>query len=216
MKYDHIMFDLDGTLMDTSKGVLKSVQHTIDMLGLPTISQDLLKKFIGPPIEKSFEEYMGLSSGRAAEAAAIFRKVYPEMYLYEAEFYKNMEKLIADLKNAGAVISVATYKRESYTCKLLKHFNIYDTFDHVIGSDDAGKMTKTDIINKCISLSNVDRSKAVMIGDTKHDAASAQEAAVDFIAVTYGFGFKNDSDVNEYENIFVCDDVDSLNSFLMT
>lgn len=214
MKYQHVMFDLDGTLMNTSEGILKSVKHTIKSLSLPDVSNETLKKFIGPPIEKSFEEYIGLTKKDAAEAAAVFRRVYPDLYLYEASFYDGIENLLLSLKKSGIKISVATYKRGSYTSKLLKQFNVYETFDYVVGSDDEGKLTKTDIINKCVDLSGISKNQTVMIGDTKHDAISSRETGIDFIAVTYGFGFKTQEDTKDYSPVCVCDSVNEVSMFL--
>lgn len=195
----HVIFDLDGTLFDTSEGILKSIKYTLAQLEVPLPSEEIQKKFIGPPIEKSFEKIMGFSKDKAKEAASIFRKAYPSLYLYDAEIYDGIESIIDEMREKNIVLSVATYKRESYTKKLLEHFSFYDKFDYVFGSDDEGKMTKLDIINMCIDKSGIDRNNTVMIGDTVHDALAAKAAKIKFIAVTYGFGFKSKNDLNGIE-----------------
>lgn len=206
----HIIFDLDGTIFDTSEGILKSIKHTLNFLEIKLPSEELLKKFIGPPIEKSFEEIMNFSKNQAREAAVIFRKVYPRLYLLDAFIYNGFEKMIDEFRKKNIVLSVATYKRESYTLKLLNHFNLYDKFDFVFGSDNEGKLIKTDIVNMCIIKSGVNKEETIMVGDTIHDLLAAKMLNIGFIAVTYGFGFKTEKDVSGYDCIAVCNNVDEL------
>lgn len=210
MMIKHIIFDLDGTLFDTSEGIINSIKYTLTQLAVPLPPEEIQKKFIGPPIEKSFEEFMGFSKNKAEEAASIFRKAYPSLYLYDAKIYDGVERIIDEMRDKNIVLSIATYKRESYTKKLLEHFALYDKFDFVAGSDDAGKMTKLDIINLCIDKSGVSKENTVMIGDTVHDALAAKAAEIGFIAVTYGFGFKSEKDLHEIECIKMISNTNEL------
>jgi phosphoglycolate phosphatase len=107
-----------------------------------------------------------------------------------------MEELFSSLCELSVKPAVATYKREDYALKLLKHFGFGRYTDIMHGADDKNVLKKCDIIEMCINESGVkDRSRIVMVGDTDGDRVGAERAGVDFIGVTYGFGYKTREDV---------------------
>lgn len=195
-KYKLVLFDLDGTLMDTSKGVLEAVKYTIKTMNLSALPDDLIKSFIGPPIEVSFEKYYHLPSEKVEEAAKTFREIYKKKFLFNAEIYPGMVEVLVKIRNLGYKVGVATNKRESYTLKLLEHFDLKKRFDIIYGSDEKGRLGKKEIISKCMEEAGVNAAETVMLGDTDSDAGAAETLGVDFIAVTYGFGYRNNNDVS--------------------
>jgi len=214
-RYKAVIFDMDGTLFDTREGIVDTLKHTINKLKLPMLSDDLLSEFVGPPIQNSFTKHFGFSSSQAQEATNIFREHYGKNNLLKAKPYCGISKLMNNLSRQNLKIGIATYKREDYTLTLLKHFNIYKFCDSVCGSDYKNTFTKTDIMQNCLNQLNIrDCSEAVMVGDSKYDAISAAELGIDFIGVTYGFGFKNESDVSEHKNVAYAKDVNTLDELL--
>ncbi|MBR1909325.1 MAG: HAD hydrolase-like protein [Lachnospiraceae bacterium] len=200
--FDAVIFDLDGTLLDTSEGIFRSVCHVIDTLGLPKLSDDVMRTFIGPPIQKSFARIYGMSGEDSARAAGLFRDRYKETDLLLAKPYDGIFEAIRELKGAGVKTAVATYKRQDYAEKILNHFGFDRVCDVMCGSDFEGVLSKRDIIENAINgLGIYDRSRIVMVGDSDNDAIGAEEIDVSFIGVTYGFGFESAKDVNGYKNI---------------
>jgi phosphoglycolate phosphatase len=112
------------------------------------------------------------------------------------------------------MLAVATLKREDYAIDILKHFGLAGFYNIICGSDHESKMSKADVLLKCIGLLKAERSDCVLIGDTVHDAIGAQQAEIDFLAVTFGFGFKDPSDVAAYPTVGVCDSAAALQKFL--
>lgn len=200
-KYQAVLFDLDGTLMDTSEGILSSVKYTIDVMGFEPIDDDYFETFIGPPIQHTLQRIYHLDDATRDKAAAVFREHYSTVDLCKAKLYDGVLETLSELKQKGIKIAVATYKREDYTTKLLDEFGISPYCDWIQGSDFAGKLTKADIIELCLQKLNVDKSKVLMVGDTEHDMIGAQNAGVDFLAVTFGFGFH---DSREYGSAASC------------
>ena len=197
--YDAAVFDLDGTLFDTSEGVVNSVRYAVKTLKLPELSEEVMRSFIGPPIQNSFARLYGFDEKEAAGAAAIFRDRYKERDLFLAKPYEGMSDTIKTLRENGVLCAVATYKRQDYTERLLEHFGFDKIFDKICGSDFEGKLTKKDIIeNAAKSLGITDMNRAVMIGDTVSDISGAAAVGIPFIAVTYGFGFKEEKDIKDY------------------
>lgn len=212
-KYKHVIFDLDGTIMDTSSGVLMSIEKVMKQMHYKSLTSTIMKKFIGPPIEVSFKEIAGMDDNETAKAAALFRKLYAEEYLMNALIYNGISELLLDCAYRGVQCSIATYKRETYTHKLMSGFKLDSKFNRIYGSDDAGKLTKSDIIKLCINKSGISEPDTVMVGDTTSDAKSAKECNIDFIAVTYGFGFKPDQTIN-YPYVAVCNTANEIKDFL--
>ena len=101
-----LLFDLDGTLLDTSKGIGASLQYTLKQLGLKTIPDNELQRFIGPPIQLSLAESYGLSKEEADAGAAIFRRHYSEESLLFANYYDGIEDTLTKLKARGVMMGV--------------------------------------------------------------------------------------------------------------
>ena len=113
------------------------------------------------------------------------------MDLCKAKLYDGVLETLSKLKQRGVKVAVATYKREDYAAKILDVFRITPYCDWIQGSDFAGKLSKADIIELCLQKLNVDKSKVLMVGDTEHDMIGAQNAGVNFLAVSFGFGFND-------------------------
>ena len=190
-RYDLAVFDLDGTLLDTRGGVLSAVKYTIKEFGYEMPDEDTLRTFIGPPVQEGFSRVYGLSGPILQEIATVFRNFYSTKTLLEAELYDGMIELFEAMRARGIMPAVATYKREDYALTLLRHFGFDRYTDIMFGGDHENKLKKRDIIEKCINTAGVkDLSRVVMIGDTEYDAVGARDIGVDFIGVSYGFGYK--------------------------
>ena len=201
-KYKALLFDLDGTLLDTSEGIISSVKYAIECTGLESLSDDKIKSFIGPPIQNTFRKFYNLNDEETSKISAIFRERYSTVDLLKAKLYDSVLETLEILKNEGYVIGIATYKREDYAKKIVEYFGISQFCDVIEGSDFAGKLTKADIINTCIDKLGVSKNEILMIGDTESDKIGAENAGVDFLPVTYGFGFiGNDFSCCSFKNI---------------
>ena len=189
--YDLMIFDLDGTLMDTSEGILSAVKYTVDKCDLPKLTEEKIKTFIGPPIQDSFRKEYGLTVEKANEVAAVFRDRYKDCDLMKAVPYEDMVDTLKGLKDLGCKLGVATNKREDYALKLLDSFGLLSLFDAAFGSDMEGRLKKADIIELCIEKTSChDRDRVALVGDTAGDLEGAKKAGIHFIAATYGFGFR--------------------------
>lgn len=205
MKIQNAIFDLDGTLLDTTEGVLQSVNYAISTLQFPKLPQDELLTFIGPPIQNSFISHYGCDEQTAQQAAEIFRDYYKNTALLLAKPYEGIYEMCEGLRNRNIRMAVATYKREDYALTLLKHFHFDEYCNPMHGADNGNKLKKEDIVILCQKEMGGTNANSVLIGDTNHDARGAYEAKTPFIAVTYGFGFKNSKDCKDYPNIGIAD-----------
>lgn len=209
--YKYILFDLDGTLLDTTQGVIDAVKITITQYGFSMPSDEILKSFVGPPMQKSMAETFNLDKETALQVANDFRANYKKYSLYKAELYTDVIEMFEKLCNKGFKIAIATNKSHENAEGIIKHFGLDKYCDFYMGSDLTGKLTKADIVEKCIEVLNADKKQTVLIGDSEFDLIGAKQAGIDFLGVTYGFGFKNPEEVqgNQFFN-----NVKALTDFL--
>lgn len=197
----NVIFDLDGTLLDTRAGILESAQYAAQQLGYPDLPYEEWLTFVGPPIQQSFVNHYGCDTEKAQHAANIFRDYYKTKALLKAEPYDGIFDLCKKLKDNGVRMAVATYKREDYALMLLRHFGFDQYCAPMHGADNNNILRKEDIVLLCQKEMGAGKENSVLIGDTEHDAIGAVKADTPFLAVTYGFGFKNEHDILKYPHI---------------
>lgn len=212
MEYQAILFDLDGTLLDTCEGVLQSVKETEAHFGLPPLTDAEYAKFYGPPMKQSMMRYHGLNDAQADEATAYFRMRYKTANLLMASRYPQEIETLAALKKRGYRMGVATYKRTDYAVDILRHFGLAPFFEVIEGDTEASDRTKADIIRIAARALSADSASVVMVGDTTGDSEGAAAAGADFIAVTYGYGFTPDGE--KPKHAAVCNSFPELLSIL--
>lgn len=188
MRYNHILFDLDGTLTDPGVGITKSVQYALRKFGIEE-ECDALKSFIGPPLQVSFREQYGFTEEQATEAIAYYREYFSEHGIFENEMYPDMQESLKSLLEAGCTLHVATSKPTVFAERILRHFDIMSCFKSVAGSFlDGIRSDKSEIIAHVLHEQGIAASDAIMIGDRKHDLIGASNNGIASIGVTYGYG----------------------------
>lgn len=211
MALSAVLFDLDGTLIDTSPGIFKCVNKALEEMQFPTLGEDLLGRYVGPPIYDAFRSVSGLGVADAQEAERRYRKEYAITGVHEVQIYPGIRELVTLLHAKGIKLGVSTLKRENMALIGLQEFGVLEYFDCVAGTHEGIKRTKADIIRLTLEkLGCTCPEEAVLIGDTFYDAAGAQEAGVKFIAVSFGFGFKKEEDLAGYPNIGLAHSADEV------
>ena len=102
-KYSLVILDLDGTILNTSKGIFDSIKYVIKSMNLENLDENTLKKFVGPPVVDSFQKYCGLNKDKAMEATKLYRNYYWEKGMFEANIYDGIEEFINILKNNNII-----------------------------------------------------------------------------------------------------------------
>ena len=206
-----VLWDMDGTLFDTKRGIEMAVRETLDTVGLPQIKDEEVEDFIGPPIQFGFRDICKLPMEEALKAADVFRKYYREKgYVTECDPYPDLLERLKDLKEKGFHNAVCTLKKQDMAERIIRNFGMGELFDSIVGTDALDSIKKHDTIRITAERFGIDVSEAVLIGDTEFDSLGAEKAGSLFIGVTYGFGFKSDADVNEYPNIGTASSVNEV------
>ena len=195
-KYDLVIFDLDGTLLDTSEGIFGSVRYAEQKLGLLSAAEEQLKVFLGPPPKEMYQKVYQLDEKTALEATQYHREYGREKAIYQAKVYPNMLECLQQLKKQGIKLAVATLKSQDIAETILNHFGLAQYFDCIIGMDGKEGLKKSEIIRKVMEKTLIS-DKVLMVGDSIYDLQGAKEAEVEFLGVLYGFGLKEESELKK-------------------
>lgn len=208
-----IIFDMDGTLADTSPGIFDSIRHVAKEMGfkIPT-DEELMQSSTGR-LGDDFKGLWGINQETVNKALMMFAQYYEETGYLKSALYPGMKELLMDLRNAGHILSVATMKLEDCAIDQAKTWGISDLFDSINGADLFGKLTKTDLMERSMMSAQASPHESVMIGDTGNDLAGALNCGMRFIAVTYGFGFTREYCVSK--GIEFAENSDGLRKLLL-
>jgi len=190
--YTAILFDLDGTIVDSAPGITASLAYTFETLGLPVPTPSELLRFVGPPILDSFRDLAGFSAEQSEEALAIYRPHYLESGVYDATVYEGVPEVLRAIHAAGVPLSLATSKPELPATLILEHFSLAAQFDIITGaSADEVRSAKADVVAEAIvrlTAFGADLSNPVMVGDREHDVHGAAAHGIPTIFVEWGYG----------------------------
>ncbi len=194
MKYQYILFDLDGTLTDPVVGITKSVQYALNYFGIKEDNLDHLRCFIGPPLRDAFMEYYHFSEEQAEQAVQKFREYFIPSGIYENEVYPGIRDMLETLEDMGRTLIVATSKPIEFADKVLEHFKLRKYFSFIAGSTlQEGRTKKNEVLAYCLDECRlVDMSDLVMVGDRKYDILGAKEFGIQTIGVLYGHGTREE------------------------
>ena len=191
--FETVLFDLDGTLAKSAPGVLDCVVTTLQHMNKPVPDPETLRKFIGPPLCHSFMEFCGMTRQEADLGLAHYREIYLNGGIYNNSTFEGVPQLLAELKENGIKLCIATSKPEPLAHIVLEHLEIAPFFHFVAGADlEERKSSKMQLIQKGLAHCDTNPKNAVMIGDTQFDALGAQQAGTHFIGVLYGYGTKQE------------------------
>ncbi|HOO22709.1 MAG TPA: HAD hydrolase-like protein [Clostridia bacterium] len=190
MKLKYLLFDLDGTLIDSSRCIFKVYTDIFNELGIPLPDDRTMQTFIGPPIEEVIVKYY---DGDPKKVCDRFREIYATVDLAATNsVFEGVREMLSALKNDGYVMCVATTKFYVFAEKILNILGIRDYFDLVQGSNaKAGIVGKSAVINALFNA-GVEKDRCLLIGDTVFDVEGAEEIGIPVAIVRYGFGREKD------------------------
>ncbi|MEI6100594.1 MAG: HAD hydrolase-like protein [Eubacteriales bacterium] len=214
MKYENVLFDFDGTLADSSKIILPCIENAYRQLGMPVPSDNILRKFIGPPLQESFQ-IIGMPDELIERAVSIYRQTFNNNKFEDMLLFDGIRDLLLALQNAGTRLAVASVRIEDKLQEICMQLGLDNYFEKVCGRvDTEGVLTKADVVRRSLEMLGNPAGRTVLIGDSKFDEEGAEEMGIDFIAVLYGFGFVEKADVRK--SVFIADSAGSLADYLFT
>lgn len=191
-----ILFDLDGTIINSEEGITKCVQYALRAYGIDEPDRKKLLCFIGPPLDPVFREKYGMTEEEAWQAVEKYRERFDVEGIFECCLYDGVRDAIIRLKEKDYVLALASSKPETACRRILEHFLLTPYFDEVVGSTLDGRIsTKEEVLEELgrrMADWQISRDEMCLIGDTKYDAAGAKAFGIRCIGVSYGFGTREE------------------------
>ena len=187
----HFCFDLDGTLVDSSKTIFEATAHSLVKLGIDfNVDENLFALKIGKHFNDIFEAF-NISVPDFDQFIMIYKENYFEQIKYSS-LYPGVEETLEELKNCGLKISLLTTKGQDQAEKIIEHFNLSKYFNLIMGRRDgiAHKPSPEPLQMICKELS-VDLKNTVMVGDTELDIQCGKNAGSFTCGVSYGYRTKD-------------------------
>jgi phosphoglycolate phosphatase len=188
-KINHILFDLDGTLVDSSDAIRASLVHALQGLGLEFPAGSAIGTLIGTPLLDIFRDRFSVTGEPAERAIARYREHYDDHAQAGTRVYDLVPETLETLRGSGIGLFVATVKPSPIADKVLRDMGLWPYFEGIAGSSmDHARRDKSEIIRHALQRFGLDADHSVMVGDRAQDIGGARSNGLHAVAVTYGFG----------------------------
>lgn len=215
IKYTTVLFDLDGTIIDSGEGVTNSVSYALERLGVEVKEKCALTRFIGPPLVYSFKNFYGFDEETTTKAISLYREYYTDKGITEGYIYEGTEELLKTLKSANKRLILATSKPELFAKRILDDAGLSKYFDFIAGAslDEKTRHTKEQVIEYAIKEASIDTSSSIMVGDRFYDIEGARAYGMPCIGVTYGYGAREE--LEKYKALYIAEKPEDVAEFLL-
>ena len=185
----NVLWDLDGTLVDSMPVITRSMNRTREAFGLEVLPDTELRPFIGPSIHSTFARFLATDdTDRINAAVEHYRACYDEL-IGESPVFPGIVETLEALSRAGCQQFVATAKYREIAHRLLDVTGLSRWFTEVYGSEADGSLGhKPELLGHLLREEGLRRAETVMIGDTRYDMEAARQHDVTAIGVAWGYG----------------------------
>jgi phosphoglycolate phosphatase len=189
-----VLFDLDGTLVDSQPGIVASCFAALRALGHNPNEAPDITHIIGSPLEDILGALLQLyEDDRIDEAVVAYRQHYGESGFLGSELYPGIGNALEEMRQAGTRIYIATSKREAFARRIAEHLKIARYFDGIYGSVHGGKLDhKPDLLAHILSEQSLLASHTLMVGDRRHDIVGAHAVNMCALGVLWGYGSREE------------------------
>jgi phosphoglycolate phosphatase len=184
-----VLFDLDGTLIDSEPGITACLAHAFEQIGAELPAREILRTWIGPPFRQTFPSVLGDDEARIVAAIDHYRDRFEDVGWSEHAVYGGIPELVAALVANGDALAIVTTKPEGQARKIVEHFPFGGAFARVYGPHDRHMhRSKADMIAQALDDFGARAEHATMIGDRHFDIEGARANDVRGLGVAWGFG----------------------------
>jgi phosphoglycolate phosphatase len=186
----NVVFDLDGTLLDSRPGIVTGLRLAMKRLGRALPEDEPLDWAIGPPLARVMARLLApFNDDRVEVAVRAYREWYGRVGLFDARVYPGVPELLEGLGRGGWTLFVCTAKRTNFACRVLEHFGLLGRFRAVYGSEEHGRFDdKTDLLRHLLATEGLEGRPAVLIGDSEHDVHAGRACGVRVLGAGWGYG----------------------------
>ena len=204
MQCANLLFDLDGTLTDPKIGISRCIQHALRALGHEPPDTDTLDWCIGPPLQHSFGRLLdSTDQDLLGQAVQLYRQRFAAIGLFENRVYDGIPEVLAELRQRGCRLFLATSKPRIFAEQILDHFNLAGYFETAHGSELNGLRTdKPSLVRHILATEGLPPDRTMIIGDRKFDIIGGKANGIRTGAVTYGYGTREELEAEAPDLLF--------------
>jgi phosphoglycolate phosphatase len=186
----HLLFDLDGTLVDSFPGISRSINQTLTTIGRDAVPADQLRQFVGKRLPVIFSALLGADDEALVDRAVdIYRPLFDEVGILDSRVFPGIPEALTSLRNAGHSMQVVTVRSIGSARLVVRHFGLDPFFDAVHGPERGQRNgDKADLVRAALDLASVNARDTMMIGDRADDIRAARAHGVHAVAVRWGYG----------------------------
>jgi phosphoglycolate phosphatase len=192
-----VLFDMDGTLLDSAAGVTASAAKALAAVGAPVPSPEELRRYVGPPMIESFRGPAGLDEKTAQLALRHYREAYANGGASQSSLYEGIPEMLERLASAGVAMAVATSKVEDQAVLMARRFGLDHHFASICGASDLeGRASKRDVIGELLlrlERAGANLSQPVMVGDRSYDVEGAAAHGIPTLFASWGYGARSEA-----------------------
>ena len=205
-----ILFDLDGTIINSFLGITRCVQYALRSKGIYVENLEDLEEYIGPPLKQTFQKNYDFSDEETIDLIQKYRERFDVTGIFENELYPGVEQTLLHLKERGYPLVLASSKPETACERILEKHGLLSCFDEVVGATLDGRIsTKEQVLKEVFRrIGSNDPKDYVLIGDTIYDVEGANKVGMDCIGVSYGFG--KAEDLEHAGAVSICRDLEEV------
>ena len=188
LRYDHIAFDLDGTVIDSRADLAAATNHVLRSFGRAEIPPASVYELVGEGARRLVERALGESDDdRIAEGVRRFLAYYGEHLLDSTVLYPGIADALVALTRAGVALTVLSNKPEAYSRTILDGLGVVSRFQAIIGGDSLSTRKPDPAgLQHLVQLTGTARERTLLVGDSPVDVATAANAGIDFCGVGWG------------------------------
>ncbi len=213
MLYSTVLFDLDGTLIESGPGIFAVTRAVLKEMGFENPSDERIRKMVGPPLRHCFRDVLGVPEDRIEEAVSKYREKATYIGLDLIKPYEGVFDMLNALKSRGIRRGVVTSKLTPVAREHLERYGLMEYIDYVRGGIEGWSgANKEGLLRQAIEDLKIDKSEIAMVGDRLFDLEAANAAGVDGIGVLYGYG--DEEELKAYNPKYIVKSVDELKNLL--
>lgn len=212
VRYDAVLFDVDGTLIHSSPGILATMEYTFRQMGIDPAGIDLTR-YLGPPLRRSFGEHFS-DEATVEKMVRIYRDRYEQDGCHRCQVFDGVRPMLERLKAAGARLYTATSKPTVVVTPILHEQGLAGYFDFIGGaSEDKSVDTKTAVMRMVLDRPELQGARVLMVGDRKDDMQGAADCGVPAVAVMYGYG--SEQEVAPFAPVLMAQNCQQLADYIL-
>lgn len=204
-----IVFDLDGTLINSKRDIFAGINHVFQELGYPPQPSEVLLSLIGPPLQESIARLFNIQDPAVIQKAVNLYNTWYAQHAHHQRLFPGIESLLKTLHSQGHALFIATAKRQDLALLDIEELNIAHYFEDIQGASNDGHLVhKTPILGALLEKTSLIPGQSLMIGDRASDVLAGKYHGLKTIGVTYGYGTL--SEMTESQADALCQDPSDL------